>query len=104
MPSEIHVDDIGTRLKITVLDGGSGVDISSATLRQIDFKKPDDSTLTRTASIFGDGSANSGVMYYDSIAGDFDQAGNYKLQGKVSLPSGTYKTDIYTFKVHCNIR
>jgi len=104
MAREIHVDDVGTRLKITVLDGGTGVDISSATLRQIDFRKPDDSTLTRTASIFGDGSESSGVMYYDSVAGDFDQAGNYKLQGKVSFPSGTYKTDIYTFKVHCNIR
>ena len=31
------------------------------------------------------------------------QAGNYKLQGKVVLTSGTFYTDIHTFKVHCNL-
>ena len=103
MASEIHVDDIGTQLKITVLDGSSTVDLDSATLRQVELKKPDDTSVTRTASVFGDGSGSSGVMYYDTVAGDFDQTGHYKLQGKVSLTSGTYYTDIYTFKVHCNL-
>ena len=103
MASEIHVDDIGTQLKITVLDGSSTVDLDSATLRQVELKKPDDTSVTRTASVFGGGSGSSGVMYYDTVAGDFDQTGHYKLQGKVSLTSGTYYTDIYTFKVHCNL-
>jgi len=103
MASEIHVNDIGTQLKITVLDGGSTVDLDSATLRQVELKKPDDTSVTRTASVFGGGSGSSGVMYYNTVAGDFDQTGHYKLQGKVSLPSGTYYTDIYTFKVHCNL-
>jgi hypothetical protein len=42
-------------------------------------------------------------MHYDSVAGDLDEAGVYKLQAKVVIPSGTYYTDIYTFKVHSNI-
>ena len=103
MASEIHVNDIGTQLKITVLDGGSTVDLSSATLKQVELRKPDDTSVTRTASLFGDGSGSSGVMYYNTVSGDFDQTGNYKLQGKVSLTSGTYYTDVYTFKVHCNL-
>lgn len=103
MASEIHVNDIGTQLKITVLDGGSAVDLSSATLKQVELRKPDDTSVTRTASLFGDGSGSSGVMYYNTVAGDFDQTGSYKLQGKVSLTSGTYYTDVYTFKVHCNL-
>ena len=56
MASEIHVNDIGTQLKITVLDGGSAVDLSSATLKQVELRKPDDTSVTRTASLFGDGS------------------------------------------------
>ena len=76
MASEIHVNDIGTQLKITVLDGGSTVDLSSATLKQVEFRKPDDTSVTRTASLFGDGSGSSGVMYYNTVAGDFDQTGN----------------------------
>jgi hypothetical protein len=103
MASEIHINDIGTQLRITVLDGDSAVDLSSATLKQVELRKPDNTSVTRTASLFGDGSGSSGVMYYNTVAGDFDQTGNYKLQGKVSLTSGTYYTDVYTFKVHCNL-
>jgi len=103
MPSEIHEGDIGTRFLVTIKDDGTSVDLTSATLRQLNFRKPDDTILNKTASIIGDGSESSGVMYYDSILGDLDVAGSYKLQGKVTIPSGTYYTDIYTFKVHCNL-
>ena len=101
---EIHVDDIGTRFLVTVKDDGVVVDISSASSLAINFRKPDDTVVNRTGSTIGDGSSVSGVMYYDTVAGDLDAAGNYKLQGKVSLSSsGIYYTDIHTFKVHRNL-
>lgn len=103
MPSEIHKDDIGTRFRLTVKDGADLVNISGALSLRVDIRKPDDSVINRTASRFDDGSALSGVMYYDTVAGDLDEAGNYKLQGVVALPSGTYHTDIHSFKVHCNL-
>lgn len=104
MASEIHVDDIGTRFLVTVKDGTSVVDISSATSLVIDFRKPDDTIINRTGSTLGDGSASSGVMYYDTVAGDMDAAGNWKLQGKITLSStGVFYTDIHTFKVHRNL-
>lgn len=103
MPNEIHVDDIGTRFLLTVKDSGVVVNLAPATLLQVNFRKPDDTVVNKTASTLVDGSIISGVMYYDTIAGDLDQAGHYKLQGKVSLTSGTYYTDIHTFKVHCNL-
>ena len=104
MASEIHVDDIGTRFLVTVKDGTSVVDISSATSLVIDFRKPDDTIINRTGSTLEDGSASSGVMYYDTVAGDMDAAGNWKLQGKITLSStGVFYTDIHTFKVHRNL-
>jgi hypothetical protein len=103
MACEIHQDDIGTRFLITVKDCGQEVDLSSASYRQITFRKPSDTMMVKIGSIFNDGSATSGVMYYDSIGGDLDEAGMYKMQGKIALPSGTYYTDVYTFKVHCNL-
>jgi hypothetical protein len=44
-------------------------------------------------------------MYYDAVAGDLDEVGKYKLQGKVYLGggSGTFHTDIHSFQVHCNL-
>jgi len=103
MPSEIHQYDIGTRFLITVKDGDETVDVSNATYRQLTFRKPSDTLVAKIASIFNDGSATSGVMYYDSLANDLNETGMWKLQGKIALPNGTYYTDIYTFKVHCNL-
>jgi hypothetical protein len=105
MACEIHQDDIGTRFQITIREcnGTDTIDVSTALYRQLTFRKPSDTLVTRTASIFNDGSATSGVIYYDSVAGDLDEVGNYKLQAKISFASGTYYTDIYTFKVHCNL-
>ena len=103
MASEIHLDDIGTRFQVTIKDDGSVVDLSAASGLTISFRKPSDTVVNRTASTLSDGSVVSGVMYYDSISGDLDEAGNYKLQGKVVLTSGTFYTDIHTFKVHCNL-
>jgi hypothetical protein len=103
MAGEIHQNDVGTRFLITVKDNGEPLDISDAILRQINFRKPSDIVINRPASILGDGSALSGVMYYDTVVGDLDEVGYYKLQGVIGFASGTYYTDIYGFKVHCNL-
>ena len=103
MASEIHQDDIGTRFLVTVQDDSVAVDLTAATLKQLNFRKPDDTVLNRSALGLGGGSESSGIMYYDTVAGDLDAVGVYKMQGKVSIPSGTYYTDIYTFKVHSNL-
>jgi len=104
MASEIHQDDIGTRFLITVKDDGNLVNISGvggSTIHQISFRKPSDAVINRNATLQDFGI--SGVMYYDTLAGDLDEAGLYKLQAKVVVPSGTYYTDIHSFKVHSNI-
>jgi hypothetical protein len=105
MPSEIHQDDIGTRFLMTVKDGSDFVNISGATALQVNFRKPSDAVINRPAVAGSDGTSVSGVMYYDVVAGDLDEVGKYKLQGKVYLGggSGTFYTDIHTFQVHCNL-
>ena len=88
---------------ITVKDDGSAVDISSASALQINIRQPSDEIINRAGLKKGDGSSVSGVMYYDTVAGDLNEIGNYKLQGKVILTAGTFYTDIHTFKVHHNL-
>lgn len=101
MSCEIHVNDIGTRFLATIKDCDEVVNVSGAPYLNFTFKKPDDSLITRSASIYTNGT--DGKIYYDTVAGDLDQAGLYKLQGQVALASGTFYTDIYNFKVHCNL-
>lgn len=101
MASEIHVNDIGTRFLATIKDDGVVVDISTASSITMIFKKPDDEVVNKVGTLLNDG--QDGQVYYDTLAGDLDEAGLYKLQAKVVLTAGTYYTDIYSFKVHCNL-
>ena len=102
MPAnEIHLNDIGTKFLVTITDGSSAVDVSSASTKQIIIKKPSGSKLTVAASFNSDGS--DGKIYYNALADNLDEAGSYKLQGKVIISDGTFYTDITSFKVHRNL-
>jgi len=103
MPAnEIHLEDIGTVFVGTVKDdAGNVVDISGATTKQFTFKKPDGSKAIKTAIPTTDGT--DGKMQYVAVSGDLDQAGGWRLQGKVILPSGTWYTDVHRFDVHTNL-
>lgn len=101
MPSEIHVNDAGTRFLATIQDNGAPVDISDSLQIQMIFRRPSDEVFYRIGSLLNSGI--HGQVYYDTAAGDLVDAGMHKLQAKVYLPSGTYYTDIYSFQVHCNL-
>ena len=102
MPAnEIHQNDVGTQFLVTVKDGSSAVNISSATTKQLIIKKPSGTKLTKTAAYSTDGT--DGKIYYNTVVDDLDEAGTYKLQGKVVISDGTFYTDITTFKVHRNL-
>jgi hypothetical protein len=100
--NEIHENDVGTKFLVTVTDGSSAVNISSATAtKQLIIKKPSGAKLTKATSFTTDGT--DGKMYYNIAADDLDEAGTYKLQGKVVISDGTFYTDIQTFKVYRNL-
>ena len=102
--NEIHENDIGTKFKLTVKDGSSAVNISSAVsagTKQVIIKKPSGDKLEKNASFTTDGT--DGVMEYTTEANDLDESGTYKLQGKVQITDGTFFTDVHTFKVYRNI-
>lgn len=101
MNSYIHENDIGTKLSIKVTDDGSIVDISVATTLIILVRKPNGDILTVAGELETDGT--DGIMYYITTPGDIDEAGNYKIQGKVTLPNGIFYTTVGTFMVHCNL-
>ena len=102
MPAnEIHQNDIGTAFTITIQDGTTAVDISTATTKKIVFKKPSGTKLTYDTAFVSDGT--DGKIKYNVVAGDLDEVGTYKLQSYVVISDGTFYTDIQTFKVHRNL-
>lgn len=88
--SKVYVGDTGT---LIVLDCGQ--DISAASARSIEVKKPDGSVVSWAAVLVG-----ANAMSYTSLLGTFDQAGTWKLQAKVTLPSGVWRGTTADLLVH----
>ena len=99
--NEIHKGDIGTQFTVTVQDGTTVVDISTASTKQLHFKKPGGTILTKSTSFVTDGT--DGKMQYVSVDGDLSDDGVWKMQGKVIIVGNTFSTDITSFKVYRNL-
>jgi hypothetical protein len=77
--AEIHVGDIGTLFELTLEDGdGVAVDISSATVKELHFRRGDGSALKVTAAFETNGS--DGVLQYVTVLGDLNSAGDWEVQ------------------------
>lgn len=102
---EVHYNDIGTVFLVTVNDCVSGssvaLDLSSATSLQIIFKSPSGTSYTKTASFYTNGT--DGKIVYITINGDLNEIGTWSIQAKVTIPTGTFRSDIGTFKVYENL-
>lgn len=98
---EIHVGDEGVQFKIALLDCEAVVDVSSATVKQIIFRNPDCSIVTKTASFYTDGT--DGIIYYTTVAGDLDIPGVWQIQAYVETSSGKYHSSKTTFIVYENL-
>ena len=98
---EIHVDDIGTILEVTLKNINTPVDISSATTREILLRKPSGALLTRTGVLVTDGT--DAKMKYTTISGDLDEDGVWEIQGHIISPLGDWHSDIKEFSVFPNL-
>lgn len=103
MSEKIHINDIGTSIRIRVQENNKDIDISSATTLQIKLKKPSGTLDTHVASFVTDGT--DALMHYITLAGDLDEIGTWRVQGFVIFPSssGEFNTDVDSFKVLDNL-
>lgn len=102
MCSNIYINDYGTNFIITIYDESSGiVDLSSATSLLFNFVKPDSTLITKTGSLYTDGT--DGIVQYTTVSGDLDTAGNWRLQVLTTFSSSQLHSNIYNFKVYNNI-
>ncbi len=95
---EVFVGDVGTVFEITIKEDGVVVDVSSATLKQILFLKPDGAVLTASAAFTTDGT--DGKIQYKTLSGNINLTGIWHWQGKVTLATGgPFHTSVRTFRV-----
>lgn len=102
---EVHYNDIGTVFEVTVKDCVSGtstvLDVSGASSLELIFKSPSGVAATQTASLVTDGT--DGKIKYTSVDGDFAEVGTWRIQCKIGIGGGTYRSDVGSFKVYENL-
>ncbi len=102
MPAEIHQYDKGIQFLGTIRDQDDAVvDISTATVKKLIFKKPSEETLIKDATFYSDGT--DGKLYYITASGDLNEVGNWQYQAYIEPGSNWYHSDIVRFKVLRNI-
>jgi len=102
MASEIHLYDKGIQFLGTVRDQDNNiVDISTAAVKQLIFKKPSEEVVVKNATFYTDGS--DGKLYYITGSGDLDELGNWQYQVYIEPGSNWYHSDIVKFKVERNL-
>ena len=107
--NEIHVDDVGTVLEITLKDEGSSpeiVDVSTASTKEILLLMPNGTLLTKTADFTTDGS--DGKIEYTTVKGDLAISGVWKVQAHVILGTASpinseWRSDIGEFNCYENL-
>lgn len=100
--NEIRLNDIGLDFIITIYSGGSIKDLSTFTTKQLIFRKPSGTSVTKTADFITDGT--DGQIRYLTLAGDLDETGIWKIQARISDGGvNDKKTDMATFTVGENL-
>jgi len=98
--TEIHVGDVGTIFELTIKDDDGVVDLTSGTV-DIKIQDPGLNVDTKPGTI--DGDPTTGIVRYTTVSGDIDEEGCWQIQAVVTLPGGTWSSDIQQFEVFPNL-
>jgi hypothetical protein len=103
--AEIHVGDEGTEIVIALTDGGTALDLTTSTARQMVFRSPSGVVTVLTATV--DGSAAEGRIKVLTGPGAGEIAltsgGVWDIQGRVVFAAGRWHTAKGHVRVYPNL-
>lgn len=100
----LQKDAVGAVIEVTITEDGVALDVSTVTTKQLVFRKPGGTVITKTASFTSDGT--NGKIRYVTEAGFLDEAGSqtWKVQGAVVFSGGySGRSEVVSFAVKPNI-
>lgn len=101
-PQFAQVGDAGVAIVVAVLDEtGAAVNISGADALEIKMLMPDQTTRDLAASLYSDGA--DGKLQFVTLPDTLVQAGEYKVQGVVTLSGVRKSTRQGGFWVYDNV-
>lgn len=98
----VHNGDVGTVFRLSIVDtAGTAIDVSTATVKYINFQDPSGVKTQKTAAFYTDGS--DGIIQYTTVDGDIDEVGTWMIQGYVETSLGKFWTEKDSFKVYSTL-
>jgi hypothetical protein len=88
--SKVYVGDIGTRITLDC-----GTDISAASARSIEVRKPDGTATSWAATASG-----TNGLYFDTVSSTLDMAGDWRLQAKVTIAGNVWRGETVLLPVY----
>jgi len=100
---KLRLGDVGTVFRIRIIDKAEeAIDLKDCIVKQIIFRKPDDTYVEKDSDFYTDGS--DGYIQYTTIFGDLDQAGIWHIQSHIEFDvSNSWHTTIDSFLVSENL-
>jgi len=103
--AQIHVGDVGTAIRLQVIDRVSGpatpCDLSEASDIDMLFRTPGGVCRQKTGALVTDGT--DGCIQYLTEAGVLDEAGFWEVQAHVTTADGSWWTETAGFRVSPNL-
>jgi hypothetical protein len=96
----VFLGDENTRLEFEIQDDGVTVDISTASVKQVKFKKPSGTVVVKTANFVTDGS--DGLVQYFFESGLIDEEKIWSAWAYVEIGSWKGRSTTYNFLVRSN--
>ena len=98
---EVHVQDRGTTLRVTIMDGSYAQPLSNHTVNFLFTKPPSHETMyTKAGTIV---SEVSGIVQYTFESGFLDTVGTWQYQLQVISGASQWFSDITKLIVHRNV-
>lgn len=93
-----HVGEVGIIFRFDILDSDdAALDLSTASVKKIYFRKPHGIKIERDAAFYTDGT--DGIIQYISSDGDIDFAGLWKMQAYFEIDGNKFFTEKKEFWV-----
>ena len=83
-------NDIGTTITGTVKEGGTAIDINTASAKYLNLLSPGGTASENAANFTTDGS--DGKIYITTIDGTVNEEGDWWIQAHIVMPGKNFKT------------
>lgn len=94
----LRKNDKGISLRLRVRDNdGNVINISGATTKTLYFNKPDNTTTSKTASFYTDGT--DGIVSYTTETDFLDTIGIWEIEVHLVIGAGSFRSTKVKFRV-----